>query len=128
MVEDAVDFEVDGESAMPPDAQPSSFPWSGTIVPWSAALRSKPAPHAHTLADLPRGTSIKVIHRVNGWLFVEWTPEGKKASRGYVSRERLGRKEQKHPPHEFERRLFASRVNDYGARVKAIYDGKLWKK
>ncbi|WP_309890240.1 SH3 domain-containing protein [Archangium sp.] len=68
---------------MPPHVQPTSFPLSGTIIPWSAALRSKPSTQAHTLADLPRGESVKVILRAQGWLYVE----SKTRVKGYVSGE-----------------------------------------
>jgi hypothetical protein len=73
---------------MPPVVnQPKNFPWSGKIVPWSAALRSKPSKESHTLADLPRGQNVRVIHTVQGWLYVELNPGGKRTLKGYVSRE-----------------------------------------
>ena len=73
---------------MPPDiTQPTHYPWSGTIVPWSAALRSKPAPGSRTLADVPRGKVVNVILRAQGWLYVELSLNGEKAVKGYVSRE-----------------------------------------
>jgi hypothetical protein len=73
---------------MPPELnQPASFPWSGTIIPWSAALRREPSKQSKTLADLPRGESVKVTHRNQGWLFVEFHRPGKTLLKGYVSRE-----------------------------------------
>jgi hypothetical protein len=73
---------------MPPDReQPKSFPWSGKIIPWSAALRSKPSGNSMTLADLPRDEPVQVIHPVQGWLYVELNLKGKKMLKGYVSRE-----------------------------------------
>ncbi|MBN1207918.1 MAG: SH3 domain-containing protein [Myxococcaceae bacterium] len=73
---------------MPPEPQhPNTFPWAGKIIPWSAALRSKPTTGARTLADLPRGESVKVVLRTGGWLFVECHLESKKSLKGYVSRE-----------------------------------------
>jgi hypothetical protein len=73
---------------VPPDReQPKSFPWSGKIVPWSAALHLKPAKNSMTLADLPRDEPVKVIHPVQGWLYVELNLKGKKMLKGYVSRE-----------------------------------------
>lgn len=46
-----------------------NFPWSGIVVDtWSAALRSSPRrdftnPHAGIVADLPRGTPLRVVGR-----------------------------------------------------------------
>ncbi|ADO74845.1 uncharacterized protein STAUR_7089 [Stigmatella aurantiaca DW4/3-1] len=70
---------------MPPSGQqqPTGFPWQGTIVPWSAALRSKPTLQSQTLADLPRGDKVKVLLRSQGWLYVEH----KNLLKGYVSQE-----------------------------------------
>lgn len=72
---------------MPSPQQPNTFPWSGKIVPWSAALRNKPALDARTLADLPRGENVKVVLRSGGWLYVECRPDSQKPLKGYVSRE-----------------------------------------
>ncbi|WNG22435.1 SH3 domain-containing protein [Cystobacter fuscus] len=75
---------------MPPGPQqPNSFPWSGKIIPWSAALRSGPTPGARTLADLPHGETVKVVLRSGGWLYVESHLESRKPLKGYVSRELL---------------------------------------
>jgi hypothetical protein len=71
----------------PGPQQPSTFPWAGRIIPWSAALRSKPTTAARTLADLPRGESVKVVLRSGGWLYVECEGESRKSLKGYVSRE-----------------------------------------
>jgi hypothetical protein len=72
---------------MPSPQQPNTFPWSGKIIPWSAALRNKPALDARTLADLPRGENVKVVLRSGGWLYVECRPDSRKPLKGYVSRE-----------------------------------------
>jgi hypothetical protein len=66
--------------------------WIGEITgTWSAAQRKTPhkspsAPHANTLADLPRGTMVRVLKQDKGWLLVEVTLNGK-LLRGYVSHE-----------------------------------------
>lgn len=73
---------------MPPGPQqPTSFPWSGKVIPWSAALRSGPTLEARTLADLPHGENVKVVLRAGGWLYVECHLETRKPLKGYVSRE-----------------------------------------
>ena len=73
---------------MPPEPQqPSTYPWTGKIIPWSAALRSKPSTRSRTLADLPRGEVVKVVLRSGGWLYVECDLENRKGLKGYVSRE-----------------------------------------
>lgn len=72
---------------MPPDPeQPKVFPWPGRIIPWSAALRSKPSKNSRTLADVVRGEPVKVVQLVQGWLYVELIQKGEK-KQGYVSRE-----------------------------------------
>lgn len=76
----------------------SDFPWTGSILPWSAALRLYPykdpsAPHKGTLADLPRATKVTVLKQERGWLRVETTLGGKKLA-GYVSHELVGREKQ----------------------------------
>lgn len=54
-----------------------SLPWEGRVAhTWSAAMRSSPRkdpddPHRNTLADLPRGTELRVVGRRGGWLQVE---------------------------------------------------------
>ena len=69
-----------------------TFPWIGKIHrAWSAALRRTPkkssrAPHANTLADLPKGSEIKVVGRHRKWLQVQVKVDGKVQS-GYVSQE-----------------------------------------
>ncbi|WP_395851548.1 SH3 domain-containing protein [Cystobacter fuscus] len=73
---------------MPPGPQqPNGFPWSGKIIPWSAALRSGPTAGARTIADLPRGENVKVVLRSGGWLYVESRLESRSPLKGYVSRE-----------------------------------------
>ena len=73
---------------MPPGSQqPTTFPWPGKIIPWSAALRSGPTKEARTLADLPHGENVKVVLRSGGWLYVECRHESRKPLKGYVSRE-----------------------------------------
>lgn len=67
----------------------STYPWMGTIIPWSAALRPKPEkstgdPHRGTLADLPRGSEVSVVANSGGWLRVEASVGGKMLE-GYVS-------------------------------------------
>jgi hypothetical protein len=70
----------------------STFPWLGRIDrTWSASLREtaeKPGgnPHGNTLADLPRGTDVRVTNRKRGWLRVEVTLDGKDLT-GFVSQE-----------------------------------------
>lgn len=68
----------------------SGYPWIGKVKPWSAALRVGPGgPHgakAKALADLPRGTEVKVVNRKGGWLVVTATVDGKERT-GYVSQE-----------------------------------------
>jgi hypothetical protein len=74
------------------DSARHDYPWIGRIDnTWSAALRKSPkksadAPHANTLADLPRGTELTVVHRENGWLIVKVTIDGKPVQ-GFVSQE-----------------------------------------
>jgi hypothetical protein len=68
-----------------------SSTWVGRIRPWSAALRAAPhkkssTPHHGILADLPRGTEVKVIGRQGGWLRVEVKLNHKKTA-GFVSHE-----------------------------------------
>lgn len=87
-----------GSTAVPsaPGAPPvpvrRSFPWLGEIHgAWSAALRAEPLkdpgePHAGTVADLPRGTEVRVVGAKGGWLGVEVTLGGTEL-RGYVSHE-----------------------------------------
>lgn len=67
--------------------QPSRFPWSGKIIPWSAALRSGAARGALLVADLPRGAYVKVVLQSGGWLYVECQLDGQQLLKGYVSRE-----------------------------------------
>ena len=70
----------------------STYPWLGRIARTStAAMRSTPAkseddPHANTLADLPRGTQVRVVTAKGGWLRVEATVGGE-VREGYVSQE-----------------------------------------
>lgn len=71
----------------PEPQQPTTYPWPGKIIPWSAALRSGPAKGARTLADLPHGENVKVLLRSGGWLYVECRHESRKPLKGYVSRE-----------------------------------------
>jgi hypothetical protein len=65
-----------------------TFPWTGRIVPWSAALRKQPrkTPREPSLADLPRDTRLKVVGREGGWLRVEVSLGGGMCN-GYVSQE-----------------------------------------
>ena len=71
----------------PGPQQPTTFPWSGKIIPWSAALRSGPTKDARTLMDLPHGETVKVVLRSGGWLYIECRHESRKPLKGYVSRE-----------------------------------------
>jgi hypothetical protein len=70
----------------------STYPWTGVIVnAWSAALRSSAAkdtanPHQNTIADIPKGTKVKVVGNTGNWLSVEVTIGGK-ALKGFVSQE-----------------------------------------
>lgn len=66
-------------------------PWIGTIVPWSAPLRSMPQkdalrPFEGVLKDLPRGTQVTVLAQHGAWLNVK-VSLGSKTLRGYVSQE-----------------------------------------
>lgn len=73
---------------MPPQPEQLQFyPWQGTIIPWSAALRSLPSKQLRTLADLPFGTNVKVIQKTQGWLLVEGRLADGKTFKGYVSGE-----------------------------------------
>jgi hypothetical protein len=69
-----------------------NFPWNGIIINTeSAALRSSPHkdaanPHDGTVADLPKGTRLKVTARSSNWLQVEVTVGGALRT-GYVSQE-----------------------------------------
>ena len=68
-----------------------TYPWIGTIIPWSADLRAKPEkspgdPHRDTLADLPRGSEVRVVANTGGWLRVEVSVDGKMLE-GYVSQD-----------------------------------------
>ena len=71
--------------------------WWGTIIPWSAAVRSTPRkskkdPHAGTVADLPRGSKVLVVGSVRKWLKVKATTDGTSLE-GYVSQELVRRGE-----------------------------------
>jgi hypothetical protein len=75
-----------------PNAGQQKFPWWGEIdnTPL-AALRSSTSldpnnPHQNTIADLPRGTQVKVVGRSGGWLKVEVKLKGKSMV-GFVSQE-----------------------------------------
>lgn len=74
--------------------QQEKFPWFGSILPWSAAIRERPhksprSSHLGIMVDLPRDTLVKVTSRTGGWLHVEVTYGGKQY-KGYVSRELIG--------------------------------------
>jgi hypothetical protein len=70
----------------------NSFPWIGRIDnTWSAALRRSAKkdvdnPHGNTIADLPRGTEVRVVGRKGGWLRLSVTIN-EKVLDGYVSGE-----------------------------------------
>lgn len=76
----------------PEDEKRHSYPWNGEIQGTSAAaLRGSPAkkpddPHTNTIADLPRGTAVRVVSRQGAWLRVAATVKGE-ATEGYVSQE-----------------------------------------
>jgi hypothetical protein len=73
---------------MPPGQQPlPPLPYSGRVIPWSAALRDAPGKGARMLADLPHGENVKVVARSGGWLCVECRHESRQPLKGYVSRE-----------------------------------------
>jgi hypothetical protein len=69
---------------------PTAYPWVGRIKPWSAALRAGPTGpgqgKANTVADLPRGTEVRVTGKQAGWLSVTARVGGKTLG-GYVSHE-----------------------------------------
>jgi len=69
-----------------PDVRRRSFPWIGRIKPWSAALRTTSASSKGVLADLPRGTQVKVVSQKGGWLRVQVALDGK-TREGDVSQE-----------------------------------------
>ena len=48
---------------------PTDAPFDGEIIPWSAALRSKPKDTAGVVADLPRGHHVTVLGGT-AWIFV----------------------------------------------------------
>lgn len=66
----------------------TTYPYNGEITgATTVALRSKASkdpehPYDNILADLPRGTVVKVVGKVGGWLKVEWNGKS-----GYVSQE-----------------------------------------
>lgn len=71
------------------------FPWTGKILPWSAALRARPersagSPTQGVLADVPRHTQVKVLGWENGWLRVE-VQVGHRRLQGYISQELVRR-------------------------------------
>ncbi len=66
-------------------------PWIGTIIPWSAPLRSMPRrdtrhPHEGVLKDLLRGTQVTVLAQQGAWLNVQVTLQNRTVT-GYVSQE-----------------------------------------
>jgi hypothetical protein len=76
-------------------SQQKTFPWFGSILPWSAALRERPSKspqssHLGIMVDLPRDTLVKVTGRTGGWLHVEVT-YGSAQYKGYISQELVGR-------------------------------------
>ena len=68
-----------------------NFPWTGSIVPWSAPLRTQPhkntrRPHEGILIDLPRGAQVTVMSQNGAWLHVKAQSNGKLLT-GYISKE-----------------------------------------
>jgi hypothetical protein len=78
-----------GSSSLALPAPPCT-PGVGRIKPWSAALRAGPSGpgqgKANTVADLPRGTEVRVTGKQAGWLAVTAGVGGKTLG-GYVSHE-----------------------------------------
>ncbi|WP_222595349.1 SH3 domain-containing protein [Corallococcus exiguus] len=73
---------------MPFEAQqPTTYPWPGKVIPWSAALRHGPAKSTRTLADLPHGENVQIVSSSGDWLYVECRHESRMPLKGYVSRE-----------------------------------------
>lgn len=74
------------------DPRRQQFRWTGRIdETWTAALRRTPEkstddPHRNTIADLERGTKVRVLDSRSGWLHVEVKVRGE-LKEGYVSQE-----------------------------------------
>jgi hypothetical protein len=66
--------------------QPTTYPWTGTVIPWSTPLRSKPSFNAHRIVDIPKGKKVTALGHSGGWLQVE-VPNDKEVLKGYVSHE-----------------------------------------
>lgn len=69
----------------------SSYPWMGTVLPYSAVLREKPvknprATYVGRMVDLPQHTTVMVQSLEQGWFKLEAVVDGK-TYHGYVSRE-----------------------------------------
>lgn len=63
-----------------------NYPWDGFIdTQWSAALRGAPS-RTKFLANLPKGTPVKVTGNTNNWLYLKAYLNGKELT-GYVSQE-----------------------------------------
>jgi len=74
-----------------PGIRERTFPWSGRIKPWSAALRLAPRKGVGSSsqgiqADLPRGTLVTVVGQQGGWLRVQ-VKLGGTIREGHVSQE-----------------------------------------
>ncbi len=90
MMPPAFGFQDGGQtvSQMKPSDEETGFPYDGEIVGASTVgFRSSPNrnpndPYSNVVADLPKGTVVKVVGKSGGWLKVEW-----KGQIGYVSQE-----------------------------------------
>ena len=80
------------------------YPWDGYIeTKWSAALRGAPS-HTNFLANLPKGTPVRVTGNQDNWLYLKAYLNGEELT-GYVSQELVR--------HQDSRKEDASKFNSY---------------